>query len=252
MLPPWGSPSPASPAGARAAVGSPTGLRLRRFPPLYRLRRYPRPRSLRHGFATFGGSPFALLRAAPTPSHGAAERPSSLIALRAIALGSSPRAGFGRCRGLRPVPERVCPPSAGYATVGRRVPLSGPPYARCVASPRALSAPLRSLASSAPLRPPAPSKLYHSDAGLRACGASAIGAALARLRRCLPLKGGRPRSPFAPLVRPFGALRVPCLFGFRLFCRAGLRGGGVERRYAPGRHPPPLLARERDFTLMLP
>ena len=114
-------------------------------------------------------------------------------------------------------------------------------------------APLRSVRLRPPLcsvRPPPPNSTT-TIAGLRACGASAIGAS--------PLKGGRPRSPFAPLVRPFGALRVPCLFGFRLLCRAGLRAvcragclAGVSNGALRLTDTPARLARERDFALTLP
>lgn len=89
-----------------------------------------------------------------------------------------------------------------------------------------------------------------TNAGLRARGSSAIGAALARLRRCLPLKGGRPRVPFAPLARPFGALRVPCLFGFRLLCWAGCLAG-VSNGAPRLTDTPARLARERAFILTL-
>lgn len=140
----------------------------------------------------------------------------------------------------------------GFRAWSARAPFGVPARAVRPLRARALSAPLRSPASSALLRPPALSGTLHvQKTGLRACGASAIGAP--------PLKGGRPRSPFAPLARPFGALRLHSLFGLRGLCRAvcgwgvsgGVSGGDVEGATRLI-NTPARLALERDFTLTLP
>lgn len=116
---------------------------------------------------------------------------------------------------------------------------------------RALSAPLRSLASSALLRPPALS-------GTPALQKRGYGRAVRPLSGLCPSKAVALARP-PPRLRALWALRLHSLFGLRLFCGwvclAGVSGGvsgGVSIGAPRLTDTPARLAREYDFTLTLP
>lgn len=227
--------------------------------PCFAFAGYPRPRSLRHGFATFGGSPFALLRAAPTLSHGASERPSSLgahfaggfaggsilapFALRAK-RSARPRGRGSDGAAASPRPRACLSAFGGLRSVGRRCAPFGVP-ARAVGAPlrfaparsalraygnasacRGCSA-LRSPASSALSRSVRPRSLdfYTNKSGASGARCSALGASLARPSgACLPLKAFALARPSPSLARPSGASTA-----FPLWLSPSPSGGSAGR-----------------------
>lgn len=144
-----------------------------------------------------------------------------------------PAGGVRTVPWLAPRPRAcLCALWARYATVGRRCAPFGAParavrplrvralsalraYGNAIASRLALRAPFARVLRAIALRPPALS----GTPALHTRGFGRAGRPLSGLRLRLPLKGGRPRVPFAPLARPFGALRLhsPLAFAFSVW-----------------------------------